>query len=67
MTGWIMPGRPGMGEVVILILLILLFFGAKRLPDLARSLGKSLNEFKKGRQESESELSETEGPEKKAE
>lgn len=53
MTGWIMPGRPGMGEVVILILLILLFFGAKRLPDLARSLGKSLNEFKKGRQESE--------------
>jgi Sec-independent protein translocase protein TatA len=29
----------------------MLFFGAKRLPDLARSLGKSLSEFKKGREE----------------
>lgn len=44
----------GMPEILVILLVILLFFGAKRLPDLARSLGKSLREFKKGRDEIES-------------
>ena len=39
----------GWSELIIVLLLILLLFGARRLPDLARSLGQSINEFKKGR------------------
>lgn len=33
-------------EIVLIFLVVLLFFGAKRLPDLFRSLGKSIREFK---------------------
>ena len=42
---------PGPGEWVIILVIVMLLFGAKRLPDLARSLGKSMSEFKKGREE----------------
>lgn len=44
----------GWPEILVILLVLLLFFGAKRLPDLARSLGKSLREFKKGRDDVES-------------
>jgi len=44
-------GMPGGSEMMIVFLVILLLFGAKRLPELSRSLGKSLGEFKKGQQE----------------
>ncbi len=38
----------GMGELVIILLTVLLLFGAARLPEIARSIGKSIKEFKKG-------------------
>ena len=41
----------GWGEWLLIVLAILLLFGARRLPDLARSLGKSFSEFKKGMEE----------------
>jgi sec-independent protein translocase protein TatA len=44
-------GNFGLTEVLVVILVILLLFGARRLPDLARAIGKSLGEFKKGREE----------------
>jgi sec-independent protein translocase protein TatA len=38
-------------EIILIVVVILLLFGAKRIPEIARSLGKSLGEFKKGQQE----------------
>lgn len=47
----IIPGMQGQGEVLLIIFIIMLLFGAKKLPELSRSLGKSLGEFKKGQRE----------------
>lgn len=47
---------------LILIVICLVVFGAKRLPDIARNLGKSLGEFRKARREFEEELMKTEKP-----
>jgi sec-independent protein translocase protein TatA len=38
-------------DLFIVLLIVLVLFGAKKLPGLARSLGESLNEFKKARQD----------------
>lgn len=38
-------------ELLVIFLIILLLFGAKRLPEIARSMGKATTEFKKARQE----------------
>lgn len=46
----------------ILFVLILVVFGAKRLPDIARNLGKGLSEFKKARREFENELTKDDTP-----
>ena len=49
-------GNLGWPEILVLFLLILLLFGAKRLPEIARSLGKSLKEFKKATKDMKKEL-----------
>jgi len=46
----------GAGEIAVLLLLFVLLFGAKKLPELARAMGKSLGEFKKAQREIEKEL-----------
>lgn len=38
----------GPGEILILLLILILLFGAKRLPELARSVGQASKEFRKG-------------------
>ena len=43
--------RLGPMEIVLILVVLILLFGAKKIPDLARSLGRSLQEFKKGREE----------------
>lgn len=43
----------GPQEVLLVFLIILLLFGASKLPELARSLGKAKGEFKKGMEEEE--------------
>lgn len=41
-----MPGWIGPWEILILLLVVLLIFGPKRLPELGRSLGRGMREFK---------------------
>ena len=38
----------GITELIIILVILLLLFGSSRLPSLARGMGKSINEFKKG-------------------
>ena len=47
--------RPGLWQVVIVVLIIAVLFGAKKIPELARSIGKAKGEFKKGLVEGEKE------------
>ncbi len=49
----------GHWEWLIVILVLVLLFGAKKLPELARSLGKSLSAFKKGQTEGSGEEQQT--------
>lgn len=45
----------GMGEILVLLVLTLLLFGAKRLPEIGRSAGSAIREFKKGFESGEPE------------
>ncbi|WP_302080433.1 twin-arginine translocase TatA/TatE family subunit [Salinibaculum rarum] len=47
---------PGGMEMVVILLIAVLLFGANKIPKLARSTGEAMGEFKKGRQEVEQEL-----------
>lgn len=53
LAGFLGLGGP---EVIAILVIIFLLFGAKKLPELARGLGKSLGEFKKAKKELEDEL-----------
>ena len=55
------PGLPGGPEVLIVLLILVLLFGANKIPKLARSTGQAMGEFKRGSEEIEDELSEIEG------
>lgn len=48
----LIPGMQGLPEILLIAFVIILLFGSTKLPALARSLGQSLNEFKKGQTES---------------
>ena len=46
----------GASEILLVVLIILLLFGGKRLPELARSLGKGLSEFRRATQQIQREI-----------
>lgn len=50
--------RFGMGELILILLIILLLFGASRLPQIARALGRSISEFRKGAKEIKEDIEE---------
>lgn len=58
MNNILLFGMPGGTEWIVILLAILLLFGAKRLPELAKGLGKSIREFKKATSEVEDNIRE---------
>ncbi|MFC1570282.1 twin-arginine translocase TatA/TatE family subunit [Candidatus Omnitrophota bacterium] len=54
----------GMGELIIILLIVLVLFGASRLPAIARALGKSIKEFKKASKETKGDIAEIHEEEK---
>ena len=51
-----MFGNLGLPELLIILVIVLLLFGAKRLPEIARSMGQTIQEFKKGVKEVERDV-----------
>ena len=51
-----MFGNIGWGEVIVIMIVILLLFGARRIPEVMRSLGQGVREFKKSMNEVTSEI-----------
>ena len=51
-----MFGNLGIGELLIIMIVILLLFGAKRIPEIAGSMGKGIKEFKKNINEATREI-----------
>jgi sec-independent protein translocase protein TatA len=54
-----MFGNLGAGEIILIVLVILLLFGAKKIPELAQGLGKGMKEFKKAVKDVEDEIKKT--------
>lgn len=49
---------PGWGEMLVIVLFILIFFGAKKIPEIARGMGKGIREFKDATKEIKNEINE---------
>ncbi len=59
-------GALGIQEILIILVLAVVFiFGAKKIPELAKTLGKAKGEFEKGKLEGEKELNDFKNKEKK--
>jgi sec-independent protein translocase protein TatA len=53
-----MLGSLGMQEILLILVVVLLLFGAKRIPEVMRSLGSGIQQFKRGMREIESGMKE---------
>lgn len=51
-----MFGNIGTGEILLILLIVLIFFGAKKIPDLAQGLGKGVREFRKAVRDVQDEI-----------
>lgn len=56
-----MPFNLGAGELILILLVVLLFFGAKRIPEIAGAFGKGIKEFKKNMNDAQRAIVEPEG------
>lgn len=52
-------GGLGMSEILLIALVVLLFFGGKKIPELMKGLGKGIRSFKEGMNEIEKDIKET--------
>ena len=55
----------GMQEVLLITLVVLLFFGGKKIPELMKGIGKGVRSFKEGMNNVEKEIEEIKEPERK--
>jgi sec-independent protein translocase protein TatA len=62
-----MLGGIGAQELILIFLVILLLFGARKIPEIAQGLGKGMKEFRKAMKETQDELTKPEISEKKTE
>ena len=46
----------GTGEIIVIVLVIVLLFGAKKIPELMKGVGKGVKSFKEGMKESDDEV-----------
>lgn len=60
MVDFVLIGTPGPTELIVILLLILILFGAKRIPEIAQGLGKGIREFKKSVREVQDEIESSE-------
>lgn len=58
-------GGIGMQEVLLIALVVLLFFGGKKIPELMKGIGKGVRSFKEGMNSVEKEIDEIKEPEQK--
>jgi TatA/E family protein of Tat protein translocase len=56
MLNTILLGSVGPTEIIVILLLILILFGSKRIPEIAQSLGKGIREFKRSMREIETDV-----------
>jgi sec-independent protein translocase protein TatA len=54
--GFLLIGPLGWSELLIILVIVLIFFGPKRLPEVAEAIGKSLQKFKKASRDVKSEI-----------
>lgn len=57
-------GGLGASEILLIALVVLLFFGGKKIPELMKGLGKGVRSFKDGMKEVENEIKNTDEPDK---
>ena len=55
-----MFGRIGFQELLVILIIVLVLFGAKRVPDLAKSLGNAIREFRKAAKDIDPGITKTE-------
>jgi len=56
MTSAILLGIIGPWQIILIVLVVLLMFGGKKIPELMKGLGKGISEFKKGKNDIEKDL-----------
>ena len=61
-----MFGRIGVSELLIILVVVLIFFGPAKLPALAKSMGQAVSEFRKGTKELSKELEDLDKDEKES-
>jgi len=54
--GFLLIGPLGWSELLIILVIVLIFFGPRRLPEVAEAIGKSLQKFKKASRDVKSEI-----------